>query len=222
MDRHNNGGFSSGERAQGNPYHPGAIETCCTIAWMAMTVEMLKLTGDPVVADELELSTLNSAMGLFSPSGRWSTYNTPMDGDRKANFHEIVFQARPGSPELNCCSVNAARGLGLLSEWALMNGSGDDLLILNWYGPGVLRTRLASGAEIVLTSRTDYPTTGLVHVTVSPDRPSSFRLKLRIPHWSRQTTVNVNGQNIAEVKPATYLELVRTGSQVILSNCCSI
>ena len=91
-----------------------------------------------------------------------------------------------------------------------MNGSSDDHLILNWYGPGVLRTRLASGAEIVLTSRTDYPTTGLVHVTVSPDRPSSFRLKLRIPHWSRQTTVNVNGQNIAEVKPATYLELVRT------------
>ena len=63
-----------------------------------MTVEMLKLTGDPVVADELELSTLNSAMGLFSPSGRWSTYNTPMDGDRKANFHEIVFRLDPDHP----------------------------------------------------------------------------------------------------------------------------
>ena len=35
LDRHNNGGFSSGEQAQGNPYHRGAIETCCTIAWMA-------------------------------------------------------------------------------------------------------------------------------------------------------------------------------------------
>ena len=69
LDRHNNGGFSSGEQAQGNPYHPGAIETCCTIAWMAMTVEMLRLTGDPIAADELELSTLNSAMGLFSPDG---------------------------------------------------------------------------------------------------------------------------------------------------------
>jgi DUF1680 family protein len=86
FDRHNNGGFSSGEQAQGNPYHRGAIETCCTIAWMAMSVEMLAMTGESIVADELELSTLNSALGMWAPNGRWSTYNTPMDGVRKANY----------------------------------------------------------------------------------------------------------------------------------------
>jgi DUF1680 family protein len=79
LDRHNNGGFSSGEQAQGNPYHPGAIETCCTIAWMALSVEMLRLTGNSIVADELELSTINSVVGLHSATGRWATYNTPMD-----------------------------------------------------------------------------------------------------------------------------------------------
>jgi len=212
LDRHNNGGFSSGEQAQGSPYHQGAIETCCTIAWMAMTLEMLRLTGDSIAADELELSTLNSAMGLFSPTGRWSTYNIPMDGDRKANFHEIVFQARPGSAELNCCSVNAARGLGLLSEWALMSDAKDDGLVLNWYGPGRLETRLSSGTGVRLTTKTDYPKSGQVQITVEPVRATRFPIRLRIPHWSRRTTVKVNGEAVLDVQPAAFLDLIRTWS----------
>ena len=51
-----------------------------------MSVEMLEMTGDSIVADELELSTLNSAIGMFSPTGRWSTYNTPMDGDAQGEL----------------------------------------------------------------------------------------------------------------------------------------
>src|SRR5262249_17329036 len=140
--------------------------------------------GDSIAADELELSTLNSAMGLFSPTGRWSTYNTPMDGDRKANFHEIVFQARPGSPELNCCSVNAARGLGLLSEWSLLSDAENKGLVLNWYGPGKIATRLKSGTEVQFACKTDYPKTGRVEITVNPGQPVRFPLRLRIPHWS--------------------------------------
>ncbi|MGC8639786.1 MAG: beta-L-arabinofuranosidase domain-containing protein, partial [Isosphaeraceae bacterium] len=209
LDRHNNGGFSSGEQAQGNPYHQGAIETCCTIAWMAMTVEMLRLTGDSIAADELELSTFNSAMGLFSPSGRWSTYNTPMDGVRKANFHEIVFQARPGSPELNCCSVNAARGLGLLSQWALMKDEKEDGLVLNWYGPGRFMAKLKTGNYVRLTTESDYPKSGHVELSVKPERPATFTLRLRIPHWSSRTIVKVNGEAVANIRPGSYLELNR-------------
>ena len=54
------------------------------------------------------------------PSGRWWTYNTPMDGDRKASAHDIVFQARAGTPELNCCSVNGPRVARDARDWAVM------------------------------------------------------------------------------------------------------
>jgi DUF1680 family protein len=205
LDRHNNGGFSSGEQAQGNPYHRGAIETCCTIAWIALSVEMLQLTGNSIVADELELSTLNSALGLHSPNGRWVTYNTPMDGTRKASAHDIVFQARAGSPELNCCSVNGARGLGMISDWALMT-SGESVL-LNWYGPISMIARLNRAHTLTLTQETDYPRNNHVRVKVSPDTAAAFPLKLRIPHWSRHTRVTLNGKPVDGVLPGTYLAL---------------
>ena len=208
LDRHNNGGFSSGEQARGNPYHQGAIETCCTIAWIALGVEMLRLSGNPIVADELELSTLNSVLGLHSPNGRWVTYNTPMDGTRKASAHDIVFQARAGSPELNCCSVNGARGLGMIGDWALMT-SGESLM-LNWYGPSAMTARLASGTSLEIAQETDYPRDNVVRLKLTPAKPVRIALHLRIPHWSQSTRVKLNGKPVDDVKPGSYLVLDRT------------
>jgi DUF1680 family protein len=207
LDRHNTGGFSSGEQAQGNPYHPGAIETCCTIAWMALSVDLLRLTGNPIVADELELSTWNAALGHYHPSGRWSTYNTPMDGVRKANSHEIVFQARPGSPELNCCSVNAARGLGLWTEWAVMEDA--EGVVLNGYASGSVEVKRGGDQGTVrLTQETEYPRSGKIRIGVEVRGKADQVLKLRIPHWSAETKLVVRGEAV-EARPGTYARIAR-------------
>ena len=201
-DRHNSGGFSSGEKATGNPYDEGAIETCCTVAWMAISVEMLRLTGSSIVADELELSMLNSGLGMMSSSGRWVTYNTPMAGERQASAHTIVFQARAGTPELNCCSVNGPRALGLLSEWAVMQRA--DGIALNYYGPGAIKTPKA-----VLTQTADYPCEGRVDIAVMPRSTKPFTLALRIPCWSEKTRVLLNGKPLKGVKAESYCEINR-------------
>jgi hypothetical protein len=203
-DRHNNGGFTSGEQAVGNPYAQEAIETCCTIAWIACCVEMLRLTGNPLVADELELSTLNSVLGLHSPSGRWATYNTPMDGVRRASTQDIAFQAREGTPELNCCSVNAARGLGMISDWVLT--ADEEGLVLNYYGPGSMTAEL-SGGRVSFTQDTAYPREGRVRLEVGVEGSGDFVLRLRIPYWSRETSVERDGSPVAEVRPGSYLRL---------------
>ena len=55
-DRHNTGGITSGEGFTGSPYNPGAIETCCTVAWTAFSIDVLRMTGNSLVADEIELA----------------------------------------------------------------------------------------------------------------------------------------------------------------------
>ena len=204
-DRHNDGAFSSGEQATGNPYAPTAIETCCTVAWMAISIDMLELTGDPRVADELELSTYNGAAGAQHPSGRWWTYNTPMDGAREASAHSIVFQSRAGTPELNCCSVNGPRSLGMLSEWAVMSTT--DALIINGYEPGEFDATLPNGSRVAWRCDGEYPRQGKVRLTLATTPAAGARLWLRIPQWSARTAVQVNGQPVADVRAGTYLEL---------------
>ncbi len=207
FDRRNGGGFSSGEQATGNPYSPTAIETCCTIAWMALTLDELRLTGDARAADELELSLYNAACGAQHPSGRWWTYNTPMDGVREASAHTIVFQSRAGTPELNCCSVNAPRGLGILTEWTVM--AAPDGLAINGFAPGRFQGRLPSGTGITIRWESDYPRAGRVRIAVEPSKPESFSIHLRIPNWSKMTGVVVGGSPAGGVRPGTYLKLDR-------------
>ena len=206
-DRHNNGGFSSGEGAVGNPYHPGSIETCCTVAWIAYSVEMLRLTGSSIVADEIELSTLNQVVGYQFRDGGPCTYDTPMDGRRISAVEHVQWQRRPGSEQMICCTANGPRGFGMISDWALMRDG--DGLVLNWYGPSTIAARVGETA-VTLTQETEYPRDGRVTLTVDPDAPLACALKLRIPYWSAATAVAVNGNAVSPVTPGSYLTLDRT------------
>jgi len=210
-DRHNNGGFSSGEGAMGNPYDPGYIETCCTVAWVAMSIDMLKMTGNSIVADELEMSTLNQVMGYQSSDGLWCTYTTPMDGNRVSGAEGLLkFQIRPGSEEFNCCTANAPNGFGYISKWALM--SDRQGLVLNWYGPSAITVQVQN-TSITLIQDTEYPRDGLIKITVNPKISKKFALKLRIPYWSQNTIVKINGSNINSIKAGEYLVLNRNWKQ---------
>lgn len=205
-DIHNTGGFTTNESCRGNPYMDGWIETCSCVAWQALSVEMLKMTRNPIVADMLELAQLNTASGSWDLSGLWSTYHTGTFGLRRPGIMDIGFQKRPGSEQINCCSVNAPRGIGILADWAVMqDGKG---VALNWYGPGKI-TAEVGGVPVSFTQTTDYPLTGEILIRVDPHRAVSFPLSLRIPFWSKKTTVEVNGKVVTGVSSGSYLQLDR-------------
>src|SRR5437016_6128831 len=157
----------------------------CSVAWIDMSLAMLKLNGDSRVADEIELTTLNGNIGGQCPTGSWWTYNTPMNGVKEASAHTINFQCRPGSPELNCCSVNGPRGLGMLGEWALMQSK--DGWVINYYGPSFYSMQTRAAQSLTFRQITEYPADGNVALQLSLEKPEKFEIKLRVPSWSSST-----------------------------------
>lgn len=190
-DVHNTGAFSTDEQAVGTPFRTGSIETCCVVAFNALAIELYSLTHDPRIPDFLERSHYNAVLGYNSPSGRWSTYHTPMDGEKRANYDSIVFQSRPGSPDLNCCSVNAPRGVASLGEW-IVSEKEDGEILINTYE--AMDATLSDGTEISVSGC--FPAPGKVDITVTGGKPG--KLSLRIPFWSANTRLTVNG---AEFSP---------------------
>lgn len=209
-DVHNTGAFSTEEGAVGTPFRNGNIEVCCVVAFNALAVQLFPVLKDPLIADFLEIAHYNAVMGSFSPTGRWSTYNTPMDGTKCANYHSIGFQCRPGSPELNCCSVNAPRGLGMLSQWAFMEE--EDCLYINYYE--ACRVELKNGLNLAITG--DYPADNTVHMDFSGTMPK--QVLLRIPSWSKNTTLQYQGRTLSLTQQGYFaLTDLREGDHVVLT-----
>jgi DUF1680 family protein len=207
LDRHPSGAFSTNEQANGTVFGLGSIETCCSVAWMALTADVLRMTGDPLAADELELTLWNQALAAQHPSGSWCTYDTPLNGVRAPSYQQISFQYRPGSPELNCCSVNSPRTLGMLSEWAVT--ACPDGVAVNFYGPCEIVAPIGARRSLKVTQKTAYPVEGKVRLNIEGDGKPAV-VMLRIPAWSARTTLKVNGKPWPEaVRPGSYVTIKR-------------
>jgi DUF1680 family protein len=105
----------------------------------------------------------------------------------------------------------------MISDWALM--ATDDGVILNWYGPGSMSAPVRGG-ELTLEQETEYPRDREVRLKLQLDEPQTFVLRLRIPYWSTNTQVQINGEAVPNVQPGQYLALERlwqSGDQIAIS-----
>jgi hypothetical protein len=96
----------------------------------------------------------------------------------------------------------------MISDWAIMSQAGG--LALTYSGPGSIRAPLPSGNALTVAQETDYPRESRISLALQPDRAERLVLALRIPHWSERSTVRVNDENVADVRPGRYLRLDRT------------
>jgi hypothetical protein len=64
-----------------------------------------------------------------------------------------------------------------------------DTIFVNLYAAGKAEIETATGRKVGLEQQTRYPWDGAVRITVTPDTPRTFAIKLRIPGWARNEPV---------------------------------
>lgn len=177
------GGVAHRSREVFNPanvFSPqGYVETCSTFAWIQLNRELLRITGEARYAEEIERSACNDLLGAQSPNGEdWCYYSFP-NGRR---VHTTYWR---------CCKSSGAMALEELP--ALAYAVGDETITVRLYGAGELHTALPSTGHVVVRQDTDYPFDGAVRLQVQVEREATFALRLRIPSWTAQPTLHVNG-----------------------------
>lgn len=185
------------------------VETCATATWMKLCFQLLRLTGDPQWADQMEISLYNALLGAMMPEGEWWCYESPLAGER--------VPSRVQGVDISCCVSSGPRGLLITPQWGMMSDA-EGNPVINLYVRGTASFKLANGKGVKIIQVTDYPTSGSISLDVEPDTASSFALKLRIPQWSQKTILKVNGEAVA-CTPGSYASIRRewkTGDKVTL------
>ncbi|MGV8136614.1 MAG: glycoside hydrolase family 127 protein [Mangrovibacterium sp.] len=185
-------------------------ETCVTATWIKLSQQLLRLTGEAKYADAIEQSYYNALLGAMKPDGSdWAKY-TPLSGQRLEGSE----QCHMG---LNCCVASGPRGLFTFPLTAVM--SAKDGLQVNFFAEGSWRLTSPKKQPITLIQKTTYPAGAQIAFELQLKRPEELVLHIRIPGWSTQTSLTVNGEKVEGLKYGGYTALKRTwkpGDRIVL------
>jgi len=175
-------------------------ETCVTVTWIKFSQQLLRLTGDSRYADVIEQAFYNALLGSMKPDGSdWAKY-TPLSGQRLEGSEQCGMG-------LNCCSASGPRGLFTLPLTAVMQEK--EGVRVNFYIAGNYNLETPKKKKVDIAQETGYPVDGKVVIKINMQKPENFTVRLRIPEWSKQNTVVVNGEPVSGIKAGEYLSINR-------------
>jgi hypothetical protein len=93
-------------------------------------------------------------------------------------------------------------------------------IFINVYGQVKSVTPINQNNLVRIEQTSDYPVTGKVELIINPEKAENFTLSLRIPGWSENTTISVNGTDVAGILAGSYKKISRNwkkGDVVILN-----
>ena len=181
------GSRSDGE-AIGEPYElPNAQaygESCAAIGNMIWNWRMLMASGEGRFGDVLERALYNGVNSGMSLDGTLYCYRNPLESTGEKIRNQWY--------DTTCCPPNLERVLASLPGYAY--STSDRGVWVHLYHTSDLAWHLEDGTGLAIQQRTEYPWKDAVDLTISPAAAKEFSVFVRIPAWSAQSSVEVNGQ----------------------------
>ena len=188
----------------------GFGETCVTVTWLHYCECVLRLTGDPLVADELERSLYNGILGGVDVDGAsWVHVNpTPLAGisckqsapDQIGKCFKKPFDGH------DCCRAQGPEALAMSPYTAAFTQDGT--LFVNFYEDAEIEFDTPAGQTGKLRITGGYPASFNVRIELQLPKAEIFTLALRIPAWSAATAIYLNGKPVP-AEPGKYCLIER-------------
>lgn len=177
-------------------------ESCAAIGNMMWNWRMLAVTGDAKFTDVIERALYNGINSGMSLDGTLYCYRNPLAFDPSTGD-----KIRNQWYDVTCCPPNLERTFGSLPGYFYSTSS--DGIYVHLYDNSELNWSLENGTGLKITQKTKYPWDGQVDIAVTPATPSDFTFYVRIPGWTDQAQVSVNGKALAGAVPGQYLPIRR-------------
>lgn len=194
-------------------------ETCVTVTWIRLLTRMLQRTGESKYAERIETAAWNALYG--SVNTHWTKQYCTVTGlvvePVPFDSYSPLYNSKRGlgiggykefsdGSYYGCCACIGSAGIALVPLTAVMRSQTG--IVFLQYLSGTVNASSANGTPVQFTLRSDAFRSGKVEIFFSASVSVKMQLSLRIPAWSNDPEVRINGE--AHPVSGDYVTIDRT------------
>lgn len=207
------------------PEYTAYNETCASIALAMFCRRMWLIEPNRMYADCAERALYNTVLSGVSLSGDSFFYENPLSVNPERNTfnnsrpqglrEHLPIMERVKVFDCSCCPPNLLRVVGSVADY--MYSTAGNVIYAHCYMEAD-GTVLLKDKEIRLIQKTKYPYEGRVEITVKTE--GDYTIALRIPEWTKQEEITINGGIVSVTAAGGYAYCKRSwrkGDTILLS-----
>ena len=190
-------------------------ETCNTAVFSHSYGYILRTTGQATLGDKIEKAVFNAGLGSitkdFKAHQYFSAPNQFLATLNSNNFghHPSRMIYAPGH-DVECCTGNVNRFMPYYVEQMWLSAPNNGL-VASLFGPTSVDVTVGENkTPIKVTENTNYPFSDTIEFKFQMEESTEFPFFIRIPEWSKNTQILVNGNAIEDkITSGSFFKLNR-------------